>query len=377
MNTQSRNRGKTMPSQQTRIQASTNPALTLAIQDSQRLPRRRNRRNRRQRRPNRVRRQRTRMPKTLPNACLVHYASALLDPVNTPPGACIPYGFPIPSQRVKTFSRGTFQCGTSGKGWITFEPQIANDTIVVSYTQSASVGTNSTALFGFTNILQSTMSNLPYGAIDLVLKEGRVVAAGLRVRYSGTEANRNGTVYTLEEPNHQDLDAQPFNAIQAQISGLMSRPPPDGSWHEVFMSGPVANNEVTFVAQTPFAANATAYMMAYVQGIAGDTYEWEIYEHVEYSGNGIGTAVTTHIDPNGYAKIVETTKDASTTQPISSNNNGVTMSSVLSTLGSTAKTLLQFAPSFAESLSPVLLKALQYRQPLNPLKQSLGYVEEM
>lgn len=378
-----------MPTYQNEIQAATSPALTLAIANM-RPARRRRRRQRNARRGNKAPRnkrpqqQRPNRRKQQPpiSECIAHYASALVDPVNTPAGACIPYGFPLPSQRCKIFQRGTFTCSTTGQGYVLCRPSIVNDAQAILSTTVLSVGTSATQLNAFTNLASTNTAQLPFSTAQMTgnYKEGRVVAYGLRVRYYGTEANRNGTVLLLEDVNHITLATSTYGTFSSQINGLSQRPTPDGKWQEVFCSGPVANSEVTFLDQAAFGASPTTsfHLCAYANGLPGDTYEFEFYEHAEFSGTGISGAQATHIDPTGYARVVEATKDASLTQPLSSRTSVEAFSNFLSAAGTTATAILNTASHYGASISPMLLQALQYLPPQQPFKQkSLGYVEEM
>jgi hypothetical protein len=298
-----------------------------------------------------------------PHACLIHYASALIDPVNTPAGACVPYGFPLPSQRVKVFLRGTMNLGTTGQGFVVYSPDTANNYQCGSVTTSASVGTNSTLLNAFTNLGPLSLTQLPYSQAQLnKFIQSRIVAAGLRIRYAGTETNRNGYVTMIEDPNHQDLASQSYNQFESQINAQNERPQPDGSWHEVNFSGPVKNSEVEFESWTNQSVNN--YMVAYVNGNPGDLYEVEIYEHAEYAGDAISGAVTTHIDPQGYGHVVEATKAASMSQPLSTSTGVEAFKTFASLAGSSIKSVINLDPTVVTSvLSPVLKAMLKSASP--------------
>jgi len=352
--------------------SATNMPMALVMRQQQRKPQKKNNKNQKKKnnKNNKNKNQLVRRLKA-PHECIVHYASALMDPVNTPQGACIPYGFPIPSQRVKVFARGNLQLGTTGVGFCAAGPQLAKDNAAVTYTLTGSVGTMTTALSSFTGLGTQSLGQLPYSDSNLNSgqnpKEGRVVSLGLRVRYAGTESGRNGTVIMVEETNHANLMvAQPTNIV-ANISALSQRPAPDGSWAYVFYSGPVNQTETTFANSV-----ATVYILAaIIQGQKDDLWEWEVYEHVEYAGNAISGAVATHIDPQGYAHVVEAAKDAAITQPLAPSTSYESFLSFLQAAGSTAASVISGIPSgtLNQILSPVLRQALQTMRPTSLLLQ--------
>jgi len=342
-------------SPQNQLQAATNRSLSLAALAESTLIRR----NKPSKRRNN--RQRTKKASNI-HSCVIHYASALADPVNTPAGACIPYGFPLPSQRCKEFIRGTLALGTTGQGFLLANPVISNNAAAVLTTTNTSVGTASTVLGSFTGLVTSFIPNLPYSNSQLnsviAPMEGRMVSCGIRVRYSGTENNRNGTQYGYEDPNHATLGSSTPNNLLVNPQMRAQRPQPDGSWFEVFSSGPVANSEVTFAAQSAFPN--PSYLLIYINGLAGDTYDWEYYIHVEYAGVIATGTIPTHLDTNGYAAVTEAAKNTALTQPLSSNVSKAMFEVLTKTLSSTIPAVLNIDSSTLSTvLSPVLMTTLK------------------
>lgn len=314
--------------EQSNFHAATNPALTLALKDKAEIDK--IKRNNNKKNPRTKKKQR-RQPKNknvgvqymldkVPHPCIAHYASALCDPRGTPEGACIPWGYPMPSLRVKALARGTFALGTTGKGFCQGTLAAGSDSIAVTVTQATSVGTNATNLSAFTNQVNHNFSRLPYTAAQIVANDtlARVVAQGIRVRYAGTEANRNGIVSTFES---QDLSvyANNYDAIAGNVNIKNERPPPNGGWHSVNYSGPYNPNMAEFDTASNISSNRC--LLAYVQGVAGDLYEWESVVHVEYTGTRVPGLTMSHSDPEMYAKVVETLKKTTVAEPISDNNN--------------------------------------------------------
>jgi hypothetical protein len=150
--------------------------------------------------------------------CTRHYLNAICDPWDTPAGVCLPADmFPLPSQKVKVVSRGNFQLGTSGYGFIGLGPCSTSDTPGISYSTSTSVMTPTTLLSAVTNKGTTGFSKLPYTFADVEtnnLAQARIVACGIRIRYNGTEDARQGTMVAFEEQDHSALNVYSFSTLQ-------------------------------------------------------------------------------------------------------------------------------------------------------------------
>ncbi len=290
--------------------------------------------------------------------CSLHYASALADPEFTPSGACVPTGFPVPSQKCKTFVRGTMQLGTSGIGFVIAQALLANDLPGVAFSTSASTGIGTTPLSGFGGLQFASVPHLPFTTAQLAsitnTLKGRFVAGILKIRYSGTEANRNGTVTTIEEPTHADLSAQSRNGIIQFISSYNERPPPDGAWHSVAWSGLTSPTDYSWVT-TPSQEAATYPLGAIVQGVAGDAYDWEMFIHTEYSGNIVQAASASHADELGFGKIVSAMKNVTNARPLSESTAPLGFSGFLQSVGTTVKSIANIAETVSDFVSPKLL----------------------
>jgi len=206
------------------------------------------------------------------------YLLSLLDPTSEESrGACIPSGFPMPSQKVRAYCRGSFNVGTTGNGFIAFRPMIVNDAIALTFTGSASVGDAGTILSAFTNLASDSFNKLPFTTAQVVTNAtvaGRVVSACLRVRYAGTESSRAGLITTIEHPDHGSLYGISANDIAQFENAYRERPSGDGLWTQVNWSGPGSPSEVEYVnlanvitSGTPIAITisgnaATAYTNA-------------------------------------------------------------------------------------------------------------------
>lgn len=345
------------PKQQRRLQAATNMALAEANENKRQINtlRKKNKNKKKNKsgsaRPGPVP-IRALMPRTNLQPCSLHYASALCDPAGTPAGVCLPYGFPTESQRVKTFIRGTFVLGTTGQGFCIFNLPNVNDSGGVVHTTATSVGTTATVLGSFTNTVTDLAVKLPYTAAQIGASPAQVsaryVAASLRIRYTGTEANRRGTVCSLEEPQHKNMGALTSAQITQYVQSKIERPPPDGSWHSVNWSGPVNANEVGFVNTNQFVGTNISPMGFVIDGGNNDPYEYQADFHIEYAGSLPPEQMPGHSDADGYSKIVTATKTSTVNEPLSEKNAKSTFSSVLN---SAATALKNYGPMILDIVS--------------------------
>lgn len=253
--------------------------------------------------------------------CAENYFHAIIDPFNVPPGVCIPCDlFPIPSQKTKTFIRGTFNLGTSGTGFFAVNPVLSNDQVCTAYTTSTSVGNAATPFSTFTNTGGSFMAQLPYTNAQLSanrLVKGRIVAAGLRVKYIGKLMDSNGLCASAEDPDHADILSSTWNAITASKYTTVDRITNGSHWDKsVCYSGPVTIQDLEFTNNLyPLASGAT-FMMIAVQGVANDLFEYEYFQHTEFLGTVVVGKTMSHADAMSYGKALETIKTATIDKPL-------------------------------------------------------------
>jgi hypothetical protein len=288
--------------------------------------------------------------------CALAYASALLDPENTGEGACIPYGFPTPSMKQKVFTRGKFALGTTGQGFIRYTPNTTNDGTALFLTGATSVGTGSTALNAYTNITNVALTKLMFSTANVVTTNAvaaRVVSGGIKIRYCGTESGRNGTMVGLEAPDHLSLGGVTPDQVATYMNSFVERPDPLGAFFTVLYSGPVKSTETEFVNN---ATPCGSPVVICIDGVAGDKYEYECYQHVEYCGQLVPGLSASHADPVQYSKILESVKQITQSQPLSDKNAPGGFKHWLTDAGTNVKNLLMdHGPDLLGMISNALL----------------------
>lgn len=273
--------------------------------------------------------------------CTAKYAASLIDPTSeSTRGACIPQGFPMPSQKVRAFMRGVcstgYMAGGAGYGFLMFIPSIANDATMIKATTGGDGTTTgnaiSTSLFSDTarypvnNVL---MSKLPYTTAQLGADqiEGRLVSACIRVRYMGREDERSGAITLLETPDHEDILGQSYNQIQQYEAATTERPTGEGAWSQINWSGPAKSTEVNYTT-LPTVSGGNAPMIIHLQ--AGTTtnqrrdYEYECWVNVEYVGRVAVGKTLVEVDPAGFAAVQQKVKAFAATSALNpANGRGI------------------------------------------------------
>jgi hypothetical protein len=172
------------------------------------------------------------------SSCAKLYMKALVDPFNVQGAPCIPDTIILPSYKYRTFLTSSFGAGIGGTGWIAFDPWQAlfNDLAIgPTFTQGSIYytipGVYADTGFNYTNTTTpiagvfatnpSTMFNSSqFNLAENSLNRYRLVAAGLRVRYTGSTFNNQGVITQCRVPNNLNAPFlfNPTDAMRQQYS---------------------------------------------------------------------------------------------------------------------------------------------------------------
>jgi len=250
--------------------------------------------------------------------CTKHYLASILDPTSdNSRGACVPAGYPIASQKVRQFMRGSMGTGTTGAGYITWTPSFANDNTCVTHTVVTSVWDLTATLNAATNVQNVNMTTLPYTTAQCtsVNLDSRFVSGCLRIRYKGTEDSRGGLFSSFEEPDHNAIGAQTGSTILAYENCQRIRPSGDGEWTTVCWSGPVRQSEVDY-SNTAGLPSRCFCILVESPAAANPNYEWECWQNIEYIGSIPTGKTESHVDPAGFAKVTGAIKGSVANGPL-------------------------------------------------------------
>jgi hypothetical protein len=196
--------------------------------NKQRRPRRRNR-NKRNKNKNKQKRgvYSNGIPllatKPMLSDCTLLYARALANPFQSfPEMPCIPDWITLPSFKYRARVRGTFSTGTAGIGWVIFNPWFAsvnnganfgtNGSYPIYYTTSSFAGnTIDFAIAGgtiTTTGVAGANSNSILNSNTLTAtneQQLRLVAAGIQVRYIGSDLYNSGRTILYRNANNTSI----------------------------------------------------------------------------------------------------------------------------------------------------------------------------
>lgn len=235
------------------------------------------------------------------SACAADYARCLANPFSGPL-ACIP-DFPVlHSSKQRVWIKGSFSTGTSGIGYVIMTPEggCINDAPALWYSSAAYIPTT-VDIADVNTVAATTNSQYPTAGIGntRATSQYRVVGAGIRIRYMGTELNRGGFKIGVIDPTHDTLNASSVVSMRAEPTSVefaVGR-----EWSQVLYR-PVFSDELQFAS----VVTNVPYMGFMVQAASAATplqYEFEYAAVYEYQGRNIRGMTPSHSDPTGFAAV--------------------------------------------------------------------------
>jgi hypothetical protein len=138
--------------------------------------------------------------------------------------------------------------------------------------------------------------NSPFRVSDFTSNgvEGRLVSWGIRVRYTGTDLQKNGTMYALEEPNHRDLDLKTLPELLAYERVKIT--PVTRAWTVVNYQ-PVRAGEFDYSAHGTYL-DSSPYLAIGIQCQTANPGEfaWEAFLNFEAVGSLARGKTSSHVD---------------------------------------------------------------------------------
>jgi hypothetical protein len=270
--------------------------------------------------------------------CTYDYATALVNPFKSfARELCIPDTIVIPSFKFRTFTRGVFSTGVLGVGFAIYNPFLANmfqtgptgtltnDPVIYTttaypnayYAWSITAGAYSTGIAGAGSNSPFTPGFWQIGLVagDSRSRQYRLVAAGIRVRYIGTDFRNQGRLILYRSEGNQTV----YNASTVLTgSNLLASTyaqsvPVSRKSSYVFYQPDQATllnyQSVNVYDPTlgggPAIGNANWSLLIYVDG--GDTttpQSWEFEACSWYEAVGSQLSVTmSHSDPVGFGAV--------------------------------------------------------------------------
>lgn len=250
-------------------------------------------------------------------ACTLKYANALANPFSPSAyGACVPLGNFRPSMKNHTRHFTSTTIGTGGFGYFMYSPCLANNTTCLWTTSASFVGTaSSPGNTSSVGVVLGSMSTMPFNKVQLTESDvtgvraqvlGRIVSAGIKWRYTGTELNRGGTIVAYSDPLHETVEGMSYNQLSGFAESAMTAPNANhtADYLTVFASNyrelnyPDTTIDSSTVADGlsciyPYsdqlgtvtdASTGAPVCVVMFQGEPGNTYQIEVIVHTEYEG---------------------------------------------------------------------------------------------
>lgn len=274
------------------------------------------------------------------------------------------------------YAKGTVQTSsTTGFGYVSVTPHLAcsNQQPFVAHSTSAlttAYPSFKNGALGTTAVSNSEFDNSNFFAPNNT--RYRVVSAGLRIRYIGTELDRGGQIILFMDPLHEsvitNVSTTPATGkTLATVEGYTEskRFPVDRNWKTVLYR-PVDDQDnqmqdaSNFLNNGPFLYDTNAagfyYLNAYIQAASPTSslnFEWEVYVNLEFTGRNVRGRIPSHFDPSGFAAVHAATVHSNQLMP-SDKPDGVRVTSFLEA----AEHYLDHAISFGRSVGRIIGKAL-------------------
>lgn len=233
--------------------------------------------------------------------CSAQYADCLADPFESPAGACIPIIPAFPSRKAVFFVRGSMSTGTAGVGFVAAGLTAASDVPVVCSTGTAYAGTT-IVTSGAGVVAASPNSDYTSASFSSQALQWRPVGCGIRIRYTGTELARGGTVYALEQPDHLSLAT--LNASDLLKYDACHRFPVDRQWTEVCYA-PISMTEVEYTNSAALlSGDPILGLLVAAPSTTSITFDYEYYIHVELVGRAARGKTPSHSDETGFGTVL-------------------------------------------------------------------------
>lgn len=244
---------------------------------------------------------RRRVPLPRPRAwipeCTRKYALARFDPFNPlAMGACIPDETNVPSMKVTMRVQGFAAPGTTGHGFVSFDPRNPTSNIpCITRTTTTSVGSGATALNAFTFLNYDSWPNalLTSAQFSATGFKYRVVGAGLRVAWAGPKLYQSGRVHGANEPDAGNIDSY---TLQETVNFWGVTPKAmTNKHHQLVMSLPDPSSQLAYSTTIKDASTPEGLMVIGWSGMdttpAAATVYFEAIAHYEIIGkNAAGTS---------------------------------------------------------------------------------------
>lgn len=245
--------------------------------------------------------------------CTVHYAQGLTHPFSLRTPTCIPDLLSLPSKKVRVLTKGTFSTGVNGNGYILANPHTkSNNSHIAVATNSLYSGTMASAVSDAVgaSLEAKFAAKIPYqnAAFGTSGVQGRVVAFGLRIRYTGPALYAAGQIIGFLHPDNRSLLGENGNSfVQYEQASSF---PVNKEWTTCVYK-PVKPGEYEYTSNAVADAdNTQGYPMIFMidgtynaaGSVGPSSFEWQIIQFIEYIGS-VDNITKSHSDIVGLSHL--------------------------------------------------------------------------
>lgn len=235
------------------------------------------------------------------------YGAILADPFHKECAIGMPSEPALFSRKVTVWSQGTFQTGTGANnfGFVAFDPRpsLFNDGVAPCIWKSSNLYTASIINTSGVGV-DTAVSNSDYTIAQLTATApdyatARIVAAGIRVWYSGELRSLGGDIAAEQTANHTNLSGYGFSDVLADTFSRRFVPKMGCRYGCTFV--PALPAELGYQTVTSALFNTSRpYMAVVVNGAtSGALWSYEAYVHWEIIGTDIRGKTRSIMDPVG------------------------------------------------------------------------------
>lgn len=253
------------------------------------------------------------------STCAQKYIEFMHNPFTVAEVPCVPTMPSLFARTVNITSKGVFSVGTTGFGFIAIDPINAchNDNVLVNGTSTGFVIFSTATYAGTTIVLPGATVASDGGNSDYLaanfgiaadLNTVRVVGAGLRIKYSGTELNRGGSVVAFHDPDHESVVNRSFADIRGEDLARQMGPNSNNDWMHITW-GIADNVDVDFIPNnaTLNALPNTVDQGCFPMGIVVESppgapglFDYEVVVGLEISGRNVRGKRLSNADAVGF-----------------------------------------------------------------------------
>jgi hypothetical protein len=239
--------------------------------------------------------------------CAKTYLHVLANPFDDVTGACVPDEFEKPSFKFRSVYRSSLAIGSAGFGFVMVDCLRfgLRDQLAITHSGSTYAAITLPLTGAEVGAINSTNNQSTFLTAQIGRGGGslqwRVVGCGLRVRYSGTELNRGGSIVPFRHPENQFIAG--YGTGNMLVFQTVRSFPTDRQWHGTAFT-PTSAFDTIYNDAVPVAANTVNVIqdrtiaVAITGAVANNSYEYEIIAYYEIVGSIIGTSPS-HSDMAG------------------------------------------------------------------------------